>query len=62
MREYRLKAGLSQEELASRGNLHRTYVGSIERGEKAISVEAALKLCDGLGVKASDFFGQLDKD
>ena len=39
VREVRLKQGLSQEELASRAGVHRTYVGMIERGEKNITLE-----------------------
>jgi transcriptional regulator with XRE-family HTH domain len=34
IRQFRLKAGLSQEDLASICEIHRTYVGFIERGEK----------------------------
>lgn len=39
VREKRQALGISQEELAFRSGLHRTYVGSVERGERNISLE-----------------------
>ncbi len=39
VRQERLKLGLSQEELASRADVHRTYIGMIERAEKNITLE-----------------------
>ena len=46
----RKKAGLSQEDLAFRANLHRTEVSLIERGLREPRLETMLKLSRGLGV------------
>jgi len=44
VRGIRLKLGWSQEELAERAGLHRTYIGSIERGERNISLDNIIRL------------------
>jgi transcriptional regulator with XRE-family HTH domain len=48
VRARRLDKGLSQEELAHAAGLHRTYIGSIERGERNISLGGAWRLADAL--------------
>jgi len=56
IRELRKKAGLSQEELGFRARLHRTYIGSIERGEQNVSIDNIHKLAKALKVSLSELF------
>jgi transcriptional regulator with XRE-family HTH domain len=53
VRASRTSLGLSQEELADRANLHRNYVGMIERAERAPTLLAIDDLARGLRMKAS---------
>ena len=56
VREERTKLGLSQEELASRAGVHRTYIGMIERAEKNITLENIQKVCKALNLRIGNFF------
>lgn len=51
LREARLSLGWSQEDLAEESGLHRTYVGSVERGERNISVDNMECLAKAVGVE-----------
>lgn len=53
IRSRRLAAGLSQEDLGFEADTHRTYIGAIERGEKAITVEKLVVLAVALDCSAS---------
>jgi len=56
VREERLKQGFSQEELAEKAGVHRTYIGMIERGEKNITLENIEKICKSLNISIGEFF------
>ena len=54
VRRIRTDAGLSQEEVAYRAKLHRTYISSIERGQRNVSVENIFAIADALKVPPGD--------
>lgn len=54
IRRLRTATGLSQEALADRSGLHRTYISSIERGKRNVSLENIFLIASALGVEASD--------
>ncbi|TCL71545.1 helix-turn-helix protein [Hydrogenispora ethanolica] len=54
LRKIRGAQKISQEELAFRCGLHRTYVSSVERGERNISLENIQKLAEALEVSMKD--------
>ncbi len=56
VRKLRNDLGISQEELAYRANLHRTYIGMIERAEKNITLINIEKIADALNVEIKDLF------
>lgn len=47
---------LSQEELADRCGIHRTYMGAIERGEKSPTLNTIKKIANGLNISVRDLF------
>jgi transcriptional regulator with XRE-family HTH domain len=61
VRARREDLGFSQEQLAELASMHRTYVGSIERGERNVSLENIVKLCEALRIKPSSLMGSLDE-
>ena len=56
VRNYRIAKGFSQEEFASRVELHRTYISAVERGRRSISLENIKKIADALEVKVYKLF------
>lgn len=54
MQKVRREAGISQEELAAKLAMHRTYIGMIERGERNPTIRTLYKISKALGVKSSE--------
>jgi transcriptional regulator with XRE-family HTH domain len=61
LRERREAAGISQEQLADRAGLHRTYVSLIERGKRTASIEVLRRVASALGVRMSELIEETEK-
>ena len=61
LRSLRLAKGISQEELADLSGLHRTYIGSVERGERNLSLINIWRLAGALGCSPADLFADDNK-
>jgi len=59
IRKFRKEAGLSQEKLAEKADLHPVYVSALERGVKTISVDALMRIVGALGVRLCDLVKEL---
>jgi len=62
LRRLRQALNLSQEKLAERANLHRTYIGSVERCERNISIDSIERLAKALRVKPVDLLTDTEGD
>jgi subunit S of type I restriction-modification system len=56
VREFHKTRGYSQEQLADKAGLHRTYIGSIERGEQNISIDNTEKIAKAFRVTVPSLF------
>jgi transcriptional regulator with XRE-family HTH domain len=56
IKKRRLEIGLSQERLAEKAGVHRTYLADVERGERNISLENIFKIITALDISISIFF------
>lgn len=61
LQELRIARGLSQEDLAQRAGVHRTYPSMIERGVRNCTVAALARLCAGLDLTLEEFFHGFDQ-
>lgn len=61
LRKYRKKLSVSQEELAFRCDLDRSFVSLLERGIQSPSMRVIMKLADQLGVEASVMMQEVEK-
>ncbi len=60
IRQKRISLGLSQEELAARAGLHRTYISDVERGIRNLTIGAAWFVAHGLGVEFKEMMNTLE--
>ncbi|HEY2081806.1 MAG TPA: response regulator [Verrucomicrobiae bacterium] len=60
VRFHRDQLDISQEELAGRAGLHRTYISDVERGARNVSLESIHRLADALEVPLSILFSRLE--
>jgi transcriptional regulator with XRE-family HTH domain len=61
LREAREKAGLSQEQLAFRAGLDRTYVSQLENDKKSPTVETLFRLCGAMKASPAAVIGRLER-
>lgn len=59
IRHFRKLRGLSQEELASKADLHETYIGKLERSEKVCSIVVLDKITNALNLSMVEFFSYI---
>ena len=59
IRRFRIEAGLTQESLAEKADLHPVYIGKIERGEQWISLHALLRVAQAMGIRAKELLTDL---
>jgi len=59
IRHFRKLRGLSQEELASKAELHETYIGKLERSEKVCSVVVLARITSALNLSLVEFFSYI---
>jgi DNA-binding XRE family transcriptional regulator len=61
VRALRERTGLSQEALAAKAGIHRTYMGGVERGERNICLRNIIRLAEALAVHPGDLFGDTEQ-
>lgn len=62
VRKIRTMQGISQEELAEKCGLHRTYIGSVERGERNVSLQNILRIAKALNIKPTELLVGVDDE
>jgi transcriptional regulator with XRE-family HTH domain len=61
VRRLRVEKGYSQEEFSFRVGLHQTYISSVERGERNVTIQTADRIARALGTSLSSMFSELDR-
>jgi len=60
VRTWRFRLGISQEELAGRAGLHRTYICDVERGARNVTLRSIEKLASALEISVSTLLGPVN--
>jgi len=60
LKNTRLKAGLTQEQLAANAGMDRSYLSDVERGATSVSVDTFLRICRGMKVPASKVIAEIN--
>ena len=61
VRRLRRERGYSQEEFSFRAGLHQTYVSSVERGGRNVTIGTADRIARSLGITLADLFVELER-
>ncbi len=60
LREHRQRVGLSQEKLAAKAGIDRTYVGGAERGERNVALVNIVRLAEALNVPPAELLHRIE--
>jgi len=61
LQKLRLKVGMTQEQLASKAKVDRTYISMLEHDKKSPTLDMLFRLCQAMGVKASMVVARVEK-
>ena len=61
LRKAREAAGLTQEQLAAKAGVHRTYISFLERDVKSPTLNVLFRLCEALGISPSKLVSRIEK-
>ena len=61
VQQRRRDLGLTQDELAYRSELHRTYISDVERGTRNVSLDTLVQMSTGLGISLSTLFSDTER-
>jgi len=61
LRKAREEAGLTQETLSFDAEVDRTYISQLENGHKSPTIDTLFRICDVLGVKASEILARVER-
>lgn len=62
VRELRIAKGLSQEKLAELAEIHRTYIGDVERGTRNIALVNMTRIANALDIPLSKLIAEMERE